>query len=89
MKYLYHFPHEVIERDGPFHQFAKDASIVTVEMNDGTIYSPVVLVCPDLVGAMPDVSKLPFDPSQVSRISQTPENLSQRSSSDWTFFTDE
>ena len=85
--YPHRFPAAVIQRDGPFDEFAKDASIVTVELNDGSVISPVLLVYPDFVGGMPDVDGIPFDPRRVLRIYQTPENLNQCSRSHWTFFT--
>ena len=87
MMYRHRFPSDVVESDGPFEEFAHDAAIVTVETDDGSYFTPVVLVYPNFVGAMPDVEDIPFDPHRVIRILQSPENLKQRSSSDWTFFT--
>jgi len=81
--YQYNFPKAVIERDGPFDEFAKDASIVSVELNDGRIFSRVLLVYPDFIGAIHGVQELPFAPVDVIRIFQTPENLKDRSSQDW------
>jgi hypothetical protein len=81
--YKYKFPAEIIERDGAFEEFAKDASIVSVELKDGRVFSRILLVYPDFIGAIHGVKKLPFDPLDVKRIFQTPENLKDRSSQEW------
>jgi hypothetical protein len=76
--YKHKFPAEVIERDGPFDEFSKDASMVSVEISDGRIYSRVVLVYPDFIGQIYGVKELPFDHNEVTRIFQTSDNLKER-----------
>ncbi len=86
MKSTKSFPQALIERDGPFREFKQDGSIVSVELVDGTVFKTLLLIHPNIIGAMPGVKSFPFDPQDVARIYQTEDNLINRSTSDWTFF---
>jgi len=82
----YEIPHAVIERFGPFTEFKQDGAIVSVELVDGSVVNRVLLVYPNEVWAVQGADVMPFDPEQVVRVFQTPEDLATRSSSDWKFF---
>jgi hypothetical protein len=82
----YEIPPVVIERCGPFEEFKQDGAIVSVQLANGNIVNRVLLVYPNEVWAVQGADAMPFDPEQVVRVFQTPEDLNTRSSSDWTFF---
>jgi len=86
MEYIHCFPKSLVERDGPFREFKQDGAIVSVELKDGTIFGAVLLVYPDIIGAMPEVDSIPFAVEDISKIFQTEDNIGCRSSSKWTFF---
>jgi hypothetical protein len=79
-------PLPVVERDGPFREFKQDASIVSVELADGSTVGRVLLVYPNEVWAVDGANAMPFDPVQVVRAFQTADDLATRSSSEWKFF---
>ena len=76
----------IIERFGPFEEFKQNGSIVSVELANGKIINHVLLIYPNEVWAMQHAQQMPFDPKDVVRVFQTPEDLILRSSSDWAFF---
>ena len=79
-------PLEVVERDGPFTVFKKDASFVTVTLSDGKKINGVLLLYPNYVIAVEGETKLSFSPSNVTEVAQTEEDLVKKSTSDWSFF---
>lgn len=78
----------IIEKYGPFDEFAKDASMVTVELKNGEIVSGVLIIYPNYVGAIEGMNDLVFSPKDVVRIYQTDEDLRKRSKSSWTWLYD-
>jgi hypothetical protein len=82
----YEIPGRIVERDGPFIEFKQDGAIVTVELVDGKTIGQVLLVYPNQVFAVRGCDRMPFDPQQVVRVFQSPEDLRTRTTSEWTFF---
>ena len=82
----YEIPSPIVERDGPFEEFKQDGAIVSVELADGKIIGQVLLVYPNQVFAVRGCDRMPFDPLQVVRVFQSPEDLRTRTTSKWTFF---
>ena len=78
-------PMSVIEKSWPLHEFAQDASMVTVELKNGTIITGVLIVYPNYVGAIEGETDLTFSPSKVIRVFQTDEDLKKRSKSNWSW----
>ena len=76
-------PLSVIDKCSPLQEFAKDASIVTVELNNGTTINGVLIVSPNYVGAIQGENDLTFSPKDVVKISQTEDDLKTRSKSSW------
>jgi hypothetical protein len=81
-------PKSVINKYGPFHEFAQDASMVTVELSDKRIITGVLIVYPNYIGAIEGEDDLAFSPKDIVRIFQTPEDLHKRSKSSWTWLYD-
>lgn len=81
-------PMSVIEKCGPFHEFAQDASMVTVELKDGTMVTGVIVVYPNYIGAIEGEEDLAFSPTDVINVFQTPEDLKKRSKSNWSWLYD-
>jgi hypothetical protein len=81
-------PMSIVERDGPFDEFKKDASFITVELNDGAKVNGVLLLYPNYVIAVEGCTDLPFSPADVVKAYQTNEDLKRRSKSSWSFFYD-
>ena len=80
----YEIPMTLIERDGPFEEFKQDGSMVSVELNDGRIFTGILMVYPNHIAAMEGCEVLPFSPSEIARVFQTADDLRRRSSSSWT-----
>lgn len=78
----------VIEKYGPFHEFAQDASMVTVELKDGGIVTGVLVVYPNYIGAIEGENDLVFSPKDVVKVFQTHEDLKKRSKSSWSWLYD-
>jgi hypothetical protein len=76
----------VFERDGPFEEFHQDGAMISIELADGRHFTGVLMVYPNHIAAMEGHEVLPFDPSQIVRAYQTPEDLRRRSSRSWTFW---
>lgn len=81
-------PVSVIEKYGPFHEFAQDASMVTVELKDGKVVTGVLIVYPNYIGAIEGEDDLVFLPKEVVKVFQTPEDLKKRSKSSWSWLYD-
>lgn len=81
-------PMSVIDKYGPFHEFTQDASMVTVELKDGTIVTGVLIVYPNYIGSIEGEDDLVFPPKDVVRVFQTPEDLKKRSKSSWSWLYD-
>jgi hypothetical protein len=81
-------PMFVIEKYGPFHEFAQDASMVSVELTDKRIVTGVLVVYPNYIGAIEGKDDLFFSPKDVVRVFQTPEDLKKRSKSNWAWLYD-
>jgi len=79
-------PRHITERDGPFSEFKKDASFVTVELIDGKNVPGVLLLYQNYVIAVEGETDLTFSPKNVVKIIQTEKDLNRKSSSDWSFF---
>ena len=60
-------PMSVIEKFGPFHEFAQDASMVSIELKNGTIISGVLIVYPNYVGAIEGENELIFPLINIKR----------------------
>ena len=75
----------VIEKFGPFHEFAQDASMVSIELKNGNIISGVLIVYPNYVGAIEGENDLIFSPKEVTRVFQTEEDLKKRTKSNWSW----
>jgi hypothetical protein len=82
----YEIPMAVIDRFGPFDEFHKDGSMVSIELSSGKIIHKVLLVYPNEVYAVQGEKEMPFKVKDVVRVFQTEEDLATRSSSDWVFF---
>jgi hypothetical protein len=83
----YQLPLDIYERDGPFSEFKQDGSIVTVELNDGKVFSGVVVLYPNYIISIKDHQSLPFDPKSIIKIYQTETDLNTRSKSNWVWFS--
>ena len=81
-------PMSVIDKWGPFHEFAQDASMVTVELSDGTIITGVLIVYPNYIGAIEGEDDLVFSPNNVVKVFQTPADLKKRSKSSLSWLYD-
>jgi len=81
-------PMSVIDRYGPFHEFAQDASMVTVELADKRIITGVLVVYPNYIGAIEGKDSLFFSPKDVVRVFQTSEDLKKQSKSNWSWLYD-
>jgi hypothetical protein len=81
-------PMSVIDRYGPFHEFAQVASIVTVELADKRIITGVLVVYPNYIGAIEGKDSLFFSPKDVVRVFQTSEDLKKQSKSNWSWLYD-
>ena len=79
-------PQEVFDRDGPFDEFKQDAAIISVELNNGSQFSGVLVLYPNYIIAMKSYDTLPFDPENIVRAFQTEEDQRTRSKSTWTFW---
>ncbi len=79
-------PLSIIERDGPFSEFKKDASFVTVELTNSKKISGVLILYPNYVIAIEGENNLSFSPNDVSKVIQTEKDKTKKSSSDWSFF---
>jgi hypothetical protein len=79
-------PIEIIERDGPFCEFKQDASIVSVKLSNSMVINNVLLLFPNIIGAIEGESELTFETSQIEAVFQTDSNIKIRSKSDWVFF---
>jgi hypothetical protein len=82
----YELPSEIVERDGPFDEFKQDGAIVTVELLDGRTVGQVLLVYPNQVWAVQNCDAMPFNPREVVRVFQSPQDLNTRTTSGWVFF---
>ena len=82
----YQLPADIYERDGPFSEFKQDGSIVTVELNDGMVFSGLVVLFPNYIISIKDHSALPFEPKDIIKIYQTEIDLKTRSKSNWVWF---
>lgn len=78
-------PISVIDKCDQFHEFAQDASMVTVELKCGKIITGVVIVYPNYIGAIEGEDDLIFSPKDVVKVFQTPEDLKKRSKSSWSW----
>jgi len=78
----------VIDKFGPFDEFARDASMVTVELKNGEIITGVLIVYPNYIGAIEGEDDLIFSPKEVIKVFQTPEDLKKRSKSGWFWLYD-
>lgn len=78
-------PMSIIDKCGPFHEFAQDASMVTVELNNGAIISGVLIVFPNYVGSIEGEDALIFSPKDVLNIFQTQDDFKKRSRSNWSW----
>lgn len=78
----------VIDKYGPFHEFAQDASMVSVELKNGEILSGVLIVYPNYIGAIEGKDDLVFSPKDVVKVFQTEEDLKKRSKSSWSWLYD-
>jgi hypothetical protein len=85
-KKYYTIPMKIIKRDGPFDEFKQDASIVSIQLEDNTIFEHVLVLYPNYIISMQDKNEVPFDTSKISKVFQTESDLNMRSSSDWIFF---
>lgn len=81
-------PMSVIDKYGPFHEFAQDASMVSVELKNGEIISGVLIVYPNYIGAIEGMNDLVFSPKDVVKVFQTEEDLKKRSKSSWSWLYD-
>lgn len=81
-------PMSVIDKYGPFHEFAQDASMVSVELKNGEILSGVLIVYPNYIGAIEGKDDLVFSPKDVVKVFQTEEDLKKRSKSSWSWLYD-
>jgi hypothetical protein len=81
-------PMSVVERDGPFDEFHKDASFVTVELKNGRTMDGVLVVYPNYIVAVEGFDDLPFQPVDVVKAYQTSEDLKRISKSSWTMWYD-
>lgn len=82
----YEISMDVINLFGPFEEFHKDGSIVSVELSNGRIIHQVLLVYPNEVFAVQGENEMPFNENDVVRVFQTEVDLATRSLSDWVFF---
>ena len=81
-------PKSVIDKYGPFHEFAKDASMVTVELKNGKVITGVVVVYPNYIAAIEGENDLIFSPKDVIKVYQTQEDLKKKSKSSWSWLYD-
>ncbi|WP_136063086.1 hypothetical protein [Pontiella sulfatireligans] len=79
-------PQIVFDRDGPFEEFKQDASIISVELENGKKFSSILVLYPNYIIAMESFDKLPFDTKKIIRAFQTKADLKKRSKSTWTFW---
>jgi len=84
--HIYEIPMALIERDGPFEEFKQDGAMISIELFDGRKFTGILLVHPNRIAAMEGQDVLPFNPSDIVRVYQTPDDLGRRSSSGWTFW---
>ena len=82
----YQIPQRIYDRDGPFQEFKQDGAIISVEIDDGRVFSGVVVLFPTYIISVDGYSDLPFDPRGVVRVFQTEQDLNRRSKSDWVWF---
>ena len=82
-------PEEVFERDGPFDEFKQDASIISVELNNGEEYGGVLVLYPNYIIAVEHHKTIPFDPRQIVRAFQTENDRMNRTTSvgNWTIWS--
>ena len=78
-------PMSVIEKSWPLHEYAQDASMVTVELKNGTKIKGVVIVYPNYIGAIEGENNLTFSPNEVIKVFQTDEDLKKKSKSSWSW----
>ena len=78
-------PMPVIDKCDPFHEFAQDASMVTVELKNKNIITGVLIVHQNYIGAIEGEDDLVFSPKDVVKVFQTPEDLTKRSKSSWSW----
>jgi hypothetical protein len=88
MRYRHRVPEEVMQRAGTLEEFAKDASIASIRVRGGRVYSPAVIVYPDFIAAIEGFDHLPFREEEVEEVFQTPQDLLTRSESSWAWFTE-
>jgi hypothetical protein len=80
-------PEAVFKRDGPFDEFKQDAAIISVELDDGTVFSRILILYPNYIIGMRGQQTLPFDPRRVVKAFQTDDDHKTRTSADdWTFW---
>lgn len=79
-------PEKVFDRDGPFKEFKQDASIISVELENGEVYSGILVLYPNYIISMKSNDTLPFDPKKIKKAFQTKTDLKTRSKSDWKFW---
>jgi len=78
----------VIDTYSPFHEFAQDASMVSVELRNGEIISGVLIVYLNYIGAIEGKDDLAFSPKDVVKVFQTEVDLKKRSKSRWSWLYD-
>jgi hypothetical protein len=83
MHYRHRIPEEVMRRAGALQEFAMDASIASIRVKGGKIFSPVVIVYPDFIAAIEGFDHLPFTVEDVEAVFQSEEDLKKRSNSSW------
>ena len=79
-------PLDVAQANGPFEEFKQDVSIVTVKLNSGEIFERVMLLYPNYVIAVAEHHKLPFKPSDVVEVTQSPRNKRRFEDSSWVYW---
>lgn len=82
----YQIPEEVFKRDGPFKEFKQDASVVTVELSDKSEHSKVLVLYPNYIIGMKGRTTIPFDPTDIVRVYQTPSDEATRTDKSWTIW---
>jgi len=55
----------------------------------GRVFSSALIVYPDTLAALEGFDELPFNPADVTAVFQTTADLQKRSTSDWTYFTND
>ena len=80
---FFQIPESVYERDGPFHEFKQDASVISVELANGQTIDGLLVLYPNYIARVRDHESLPFEVSSIVRAFQTERDMEIRKCADW------